>query len=491
MRAQKALAPVLIVVTVLIASTAVMARAQDQEDATYYACVFAGSISQVTVGNSPPSCGRGTLVTWNQRGPAGPAGLPGLPGNDGQPGQQGPPGSDGLPGEPGIPGANGLPGEPGPPGDAGSPGERGPRGLQWRGGWTSTEIYAVDDAVHHNGHAWISLIDDNSDEPGVGDGTDTWNLLAAQGAEGPAGENGQDGSPGQPGQDGSQGPPGQDGSPGLNGAEGAPGPQGPVGMNWRGAWSASNTYDTRDAVSHDGSSYIAVVDELSGETHTPGDDAGWQLLAAGGIDGTAGASGLNGAQGEPGIDGAPGPPGQDGQQGPPGLVWRGVWSNDVENSAYPYSANDAVHYLGQAWISLTDDNESTPGDELDEWDLLAARGEQGPQGVPGQEGPQGPAGEGGGAGGSAPVTTIRTGTGVVNADNTSPNAGRTVHAFCNSGEIVVGGGWSLTTGYFEGVLKDYPSTNSQWTVTGWLWRELGGDSSATLTVYAVCQTTGT
>lgn len=430
----------------LLAGSALLARAQDDNGTTYYGCLYAGSLSQVSANGGPPNCGRGAVVSWNQQGPAGQPGLPGLPGEPGKDGEPGQPGSDGAPGEPG------------------------PKGLNWRGAWLSSETYGVDDAVQHGGRSWISLTGGNDDEPGVNDGALSWSLLAEKGedgSDGADGEPGQDGSPGEPGTDGAQGEPGNDGEPG------------PPGLNWRGTWSENETYAERDAVSFAGSAYIATADGLSGLDDTPGIDPAWQLLAAKGEDGANGPAGADGEDGENGADGAPG---QDGAQGPRGLTWRGEWDNAIDNPHHPYQTDDAVHYLGDAWISLIDDNSGVPGDDPAQWDLLAARGEQGPEG---------PAGEGGGGSGGAPTTTIRNTTATVNVDNTIILQGLTRAVSCVTGEVVIGGGWSLSNGWTEAIPKSYPSSTTTWTVTVHRWMSHDQDTtSAVLTVYAICQTTG-
>ena len=69
----------------------------------------------------------------------------------------------------------------------------------------------------------------------------------------------------------------------LVGAAGADGAAGPAGLTWKGAWSAATAYVTRDAVSHGGSSFIA----LDASTNVvPGTNpAKWDVLAVKGADG--------------------------------------------------------------------------------------------------------------------------------------------------------------------------------------------------------------
>jgi hypothetical protein len=67
-------------------------------------------------------------------------------------------------------------------------------------------------------------------------------------------------------------------------------------MNWRGGWDASVAYRQDDGVSHGGSSWIALRENI-GSPPAPGED--WSLIAP---------KGDAGEQGEPGPQGPPGPP---------------------------------------------------------------------------------------------------------------------------------------------------------------------------------------
>lgn len=74
----------------------------------------------------------------------------------------------------------------GPPGEPGPPGADGPPGLNWRGAWSSTATYAVDDGVSFNGSSYIAIL------PSVGEtpnpvSSNYWDLLAAQGLPGSSG----------------------------------------------------------------------------------------------------------------------------------------------------------------------------------------------------------------------------------------------------------------------------------------------------------------
>lgn len=88
---------------------------------------------------------------------------------------------------PGVPGPNGATGAPGPAGPQGILGPVGPAGLNWQGAWSPSGVYVIDDAVGYNGASWfcINPVGPSGTDPDV-DPTN-WALLAAQGAQGPAG----------------------------------------------------------------------------------------------------------------------------------------------------------------------------------------------------------------------------------------------------------------------------------------------------------------
>jgi hypothetical protein len=90
-------------------------------------------------------------------------------------------GSDGKDGEPGEQGERGLPGDKGEPGDAGRDG----RSFAIRGTWSETEAYRELDVVALNGASFGARRDDPGPCPGDG-----WQLIAAQGKRGNAGERG-------------------------------------------------------------------------------------------------------------------------------------------------------------------------------------------------------------------------------------------------------------------------------------------------------------
>src|SRR5690606_10411175 len=56
-------APALFALGALLAGT-LMSASADNGDTTYYACLFAGSLSQVNTNDYPANCGRGVAVSW-------------------------------------------------------------------------------------------------------------------------------------------------------------------------------------------------------------------------------------------------------------------------------------------------------------------------------------------------------------------------------------------------------------------------------------------
>lgn len=113
---------------------------------------------------------------------------------------------------------------------------------------------------------------------------------------------------------------------------------GPAGLTWQGAWAAGTAYAVRDAVSHAGSSYVAIA----ASTGSTPPSASWQILAAGGATGATGATGEIGPQGpvgSQGIQGSQGATGPQGIQGAAGPTPTGaantVLSGPVSGAAAP------------------------------------------------------------------------------------------------------------------------------------------------------------
>lgn len=89
---------------------------------------------------------------------------------------------------------------------------------------------------------------------------------------------------------------------------------GPAGLTWKGEWASGSGYQRRDAVTYQGSSYVALFPNTGS---TP-PNSNWLLLAARGEKGDPGPQGPQGPGGADGQDGADGPTGPQGPKGDPG-----------------------------------------------------------------------------------------------------------------------------------------------------------------------------
>jgi microcystin-dependent protein len=129
---------------------------------------------------------------------------------------------------------------------------------------------------------------------------------------------------------------------GENGAPGTPG----AGIKWQEAWQTGVTYQPNDAVSRNGASYIAIVQNTSIDPATDNGSV-WGVLSS---------------------------PGQPGPPGPTGLVFRGAWVSTVT-----YAKNDLVTQTGQSYIAVAPSTGVNPG--LDTtfayWAIFAASGSGG------------------------------------------------------------------------------------------------------------------
>src|SRR5207245_333100 len=159
----------------------------------------------------------------------------------------------------------------GPPGATGATGAT---GLVWKGDWSLTTDYAVNDAVQSNGASYIAIRAGTNNQP---DPLSSYSTLLADkgatGANGPTGATGAHGPTvalGPPSATGPTAPPGptratatttpspyttlfrSQGPPGATGATGA------TGLVWKGDWSLTTDYAVNDAVQSNGASYIAI-----------------------------------------------------------------------------------------------------------------------------------------------------------------------------------------------------------------------------------------
>ncbi len=196
-------------------------------------------------------------------------------------------GATGPQGSAGPTGPQGPTGATGPQGPAGSVGPEGPigpagQGLNVTGAYSATTSYNIGDVVTYNSSSYASLVASNHGQaPDVSPAY--WMLLAAQGPAGATGAAGPQGPTGATGATGPQGPTGAQGSAGPTGATGAP------GMNFRGQWSPAAYYATNDAVSFDGSTYLALS---AGSNQQPDQFAQvWTVIAQAGSTGPTGPAG--------------------------------------------------------------------------------------------------------------------------------------------------------------------------------------------------------
>src|SRR6202030_3101260 len=294
----------------------------------------------------------------------------------------------------------------------------GPAGLNWRGAWSSSTAYAVNDAVSFNGSSYISIQAGTNNQP------DTiplfWNPWAQAGA---------------------------DGKTVLNGI-----------------------IDPTSAVGVDGDFYINTTSTTIFGPKVAGNwPAGISLIGPQGPQGQAGATGPTGAAGPPGPQGPTGAPGATGAtgatgaQGPTGATGAGYTATSATSlpigtgsatfttqaglaytagaRARTSSAANATHYMEGLVTSYSGtslvinvDNTSGGGTHAD-WDIdlagdvgatgatgaTGAQGPQGPTGATGATGPQGPQGAAG-ATGATGATGAQGPTGATGAGYTATSA---------------------------------------------------------------------
>lgn len=259
-------------------------------------------------GPAGPTGATGPAGPAGPEGPQGPQGLQGVQGDTGPTGPEGPQGPQGLQGLQGPAGADGATGPQGPIGDTGPQGPQGDKGLNWQGAYSAATTYAIDDVVEDGGSSYTSIQNSNlANTPSSSPAW--WEPLALAGADG------ADGSDGAAGATGPQGP---QGDPGAAGADGDP------GLVWEtGGWSILSSYTAKDAIKHNGSSYIAIADHSASSLTEPGVGVNWQTvwetLAQKGDQGDQGIQGPQGDVGPQGPQGLQGDQGIQGIQGPQGL----------------------------------------------------------------------------------------------------------------------------------------------------------------------------
>ena len=137
-------------------------------------------------------------------------------------------------------------------------------GFRWRGAWSNTTAYVIDDIVSHEGSAWISTRNSTNQEP---DGASNfWDLYAEKGEDGESGS----------------------------------------GFRWRDSWDSATAYNINDIVRHDGSAWVAITNSTNQEPSSS--SANWNIYAERGSTGETGSRGEAGRQGD-------------------GFAWQGEWDD--------------------------------------------------------------------------------------------------------------------------------------------------------------------
>jgi hypothetical protein len=314
--------------------TATQIRAGSSINARVGSIVFAGPYNEgdeVHVGvfayNGASKTGLESLAVFGTirrvtTGPTGPTGV----------GTTGPTGATGV-GTTGPTGPTGV-------GTTGATGVTG-LGITWRGTWSGATAYAVNDAVHDGGSAYICILANTGQ---VTSNATYWSLTAEKGTTGPTGV----GTTGVTGPTG-VGTTGATGPTGV-GTTGATGPTGAKGARWLGAWSSSTAYVVDDLVSSGGVTYICILGHTN---QVPPNATYWGVVADKGADGGLGPTGVTGptgvgATGPTGVVGTTGVTGVTGATGVAtgGLTNQGAWSSTFGT----YAVGATVTYLSCTFV---------------------------------------------------------------------------------------------------------------------------------------------
>lgn len=159
-------------------------------------------------------------------------------------------GDKGDQGEIGPTGPTGATGDTGPQGDPGLVGPTGPSLIDWQGVWNASTTYPKNSIVYYGGKTYISTAtsyppEDIESTPA---NISTWSVFTSNGDTGPTGPTG------------------------LTGRQ---------GLVWTNEWSSGQTYGWDEAVSYNGSSYIALHNPSGVNMgYTPGSSPTWWGLLA-------------------------------------------------------------------------------------------------------------------------------------------------------------------------------------------------------------------
>ena len=153
-------------------------------------------------------------------------------------------------------------------------------GLSFQGDYSSVTNYALGDGVRYNGADYVSLQRKQPWQYSRPEPNMQWALFAQDGAAGATGPAGATGLTGATGPAGIQG---------IQGIQGVQGPIGLPGMTYQGAWTNGTGYAVNDAVTYNGSTYIATQGNSSNRPDNY--PTVWSLLAAAGVAGLARSGG--------------------------------------------------------------------------------------------------------------------------------------------------------------------------------------------------------
>jgi hypothetical protein len=125
-----------------------------------------------------------------------------------------------------------------------------------------------------------------------------------------------------------------------------------TGITWDGTWSAAATYTPRDAITYNGSTYIAVT--ASKDKNPAATTADWAILAK------AGATGPKGATGPAGQTGPQGPAGTPPQPDLSRVAALNWWGGPYSGSAYGFNEPNAIAFDGtHLWVTNAGGNSVT------------------------------------------------------------------------------------------------------------------------------------
>jgi hypothetical protein len=135
----------------------------------------------------------------------------------------------------GTSGTSGSSGNSGSNGTSGTSGSSG-NGFVFRGSWTGTTTYNLNDVITYNGQSYVSIQSNNlNKQPSIQPAW--WTVFSAAGSSGTSGTSGSNGSSGSSGTSGSNG---SSGTSGVNGTSGSSGSNGTSGSNGSSGSSGSN-----------------------------------------------------------------------------------------------------------------------------------------------------------------------------------------------------------------------------------------------------------